>query len=236
MARRARDEFVGSRRRARGRRRVVVQRDRCRRKAPKTTRWTWTRAASRPTRAYDAARAPRDAGHGRRGARRLDHDGVERVQPAREAVAGAARADPGQGRRARLRGPERARPLAAARAHGRARRRARRGARAVLRGPGDDRVPARARGRRHPAAPRPCERRCGRRGAGARRRRRRVRALHAARRAPARRRRAAAAAARRRAERATARGPSVRRHRRARGGRRGGASTCARWATRDWPC
>ena len=31
--------------------------------------------------------APRDAGHGRRGAGRLDHDGVQRLQPAREALA-----------------------------------------------------------------------------------------------------------------------------------------------------
>ena len=45
-----------------------------------------------------------DAGHGRGGARRLGDDGVQRVQPAGEALARAARADPGQGRRARLRG------------------------------------------------------------------------------------------------------------------------------------
>ena len=55
-----------------------------------------------------------DPGHRRRGAGRLDHDGLQRLQPAREALGRAARADPGQGRRARLRRAERARALAAA--------------------------------------------------------------------------------------------------------------------------
>ena len=94
-----------------------------------------------------------DAGHGRGGARRLGDDRVQRVQPAGEALARAARADPGQGRRARLRGAQRAGALAAARQDGRARRRAGRGAGVRVRGPRVGRVAARARGRRHRAAP-----------------------------------------------------------------------------------